>query len=56
MDLLKSDNEKKAREGIRIKELVAQAVEEMICTNNKTLKNLLNEALDHKVIMERTDE
>jgi len=28
----------------------------MICSNKKALKSLLNEALDHKLVIERTDE
>ena len=56
MNQIELNNEKKFWEGITTKELLALATEEMICSNSKTLKELLNEALSHKVIYERTDD
>ena len=42
--------------GIKIKELLNLCVEEMLCTCQKEIRDLVAEAKDHKVIQERNDE
>ena len=39
--------------GIRIKDLLNLCVENMLCNNQKGLKDYLAEAKDHKVVLER---
>ena len=42
--------------GIKIKELLNQCVEDMLCTSSKEIRELVAEAKDHKVVQERNDE
>ena len=42
--------------GIKIKDLLNECVENMLCNNQKGLKEYLAEARDHKVVLERTDD
>lgn len=42
--------------GIKIRDLLAKCVENMLATSQKALKEYLNEAKDHKIVQERVDE
>lgn len=42
--------------GIKVKELLNQCVENMLCTSTKEIRELVAEARDHKVIHEKFDE
>tara|TARA_B110000285_G_C14910192_1_gene507545 strand:- start:58 stop:471 length:414 start_codon:yes stop_codon:yes gene_type:complete len=42
--------------GMKIKDLLNECVENMLCNNQKGLKEYLAEAKDHKVVLERTDD
>ena len=42
--------------GIKQKELLDRCIEECILMNQKEIKTQLNEAKDHKVVLERQDE
>ena len=42
--------------GISIRELLNECVECMLATSQKTLKEYLNEAKDHKVVHERVEQ
>ena len=42
--------------GVKIKVLLNLCVENMLCNNQKGLKDYLAEAKDHKVVLERQDE
>lgn len=42
--------------GIKLKTLLSLCTEKMLAHNTKGLKDYLNEAKDHKVVVERTDE
>ena len=41
---------------MKIKDLLNECVENMLCNNQKGLKDYLSEARDHKVVLERLDE
>ena len=41
---------------MKIKDLLNECVENMLCNNQKGLKEYLAEAKDHKVVLERTDD
>ena len=49
---LENPNEK----GIKPRGLLDACTDAMLCYNNQSMKEYLNEAKDHKVVMEKTDE
>ena len=48
--------EQAEEKGMKIKDLLNECVENMLCNNQKGLKEYLAEAKDHKVVLERTDD
>ena len=41
---------------MKIKDLLNECVENMLCNNQKGLKDYLSEAKDHKVVLEKLDD
>lgn len=54
--IAKHQLENTEEKGMKIKDLLNECVENMLCNNQKGLKEYLAEAKDHKVVLERLDD